>query len=54
MVLSPNSAFMMKTLLVGAFSVIVKNFAFLCFQLYQKSTLPGLHEGMTEGEERAF
>ena len=25
MVLSPNSAFMMKTLLVGAFSVIVKN-----------------------------
>ena len=54
MVLSPNSAFMMKTLLVGAFSVIVKNFAILCFQLYQISTLPGLHDGMTEGEERAF
>ena len=34
MVLSPNSAFMMKTLLVGAFSVIVKNLF---------STLPNIH-----------
>ena len=34
MVLSPNSAFMMKTLLVGAFLVIVKNLF---------STLPNIH-----------
>ena len=34
MVLSSNSAFMMKTLLVGAFSVIVKNLF---------STLPNIH-----------